>query len=527
MRSNFIDRVRVYAAAGAGGDGCLSFRREKFIEFGGPDGADGGKGGDVWLEASPELTTLLDLARNPHLKGNPGHPGKGGNKTGAAGADVVVRVPLGTVVHVADAGARFEAADLAAPGQRFLAARGGRGGRGNLSFKSRFNTAPRIAEKGEPGKSATLDLEVKLIADVGLVGLPNAGKSTLLARISAARPKIAEYPFTTLFPNLGVVSHKGVQFTAADLPGLIEGAHAGKGLGTEFLRHIERTRMLVHLVDPFGCGGVDAVEDGVRASRPPFGRARAGVDAVRSVKVIEGELGSYSPELSRKPRLLVVNKTDLTGSEAAVKALRARYRKREVLAISAATGAGVAVLLDRVIKELARRPASGCRGPSAAQGPEAGTRSRPEAERPLRHQERCCRQGAQRSVRVAPGFRVKAEGGGRFLLSGPFVERAASMLKTDLPEAVERFQKALKRIGVDRRLRAAGIQEGDTVACGKLEFEWSETPPPSDRLVNRRERRRFRKLARSRPEAERPDRRLEGRGRAGARSRPGTRPKKR
>ncbi|MBI5624577.1 MAG: GTPase ObgE [Elusimicrobia bacterium] len=453
MHSNFIDRVRIYVTGGEGGAGCLSFRREKFIEFGGPNGADGGKGGDVWLEATEDMATLMDVARNPHIEGGAGFPGKGGNKTGAAGADTVVRVPMGTVVHLRHGERKLEVADLCVPGQRYLAAAGGRGGRGNLSFKTKFNTAPRIAEKGEPGKEATLDLELKLIADVGFLGLPNCGKSTLLARISAARPKIADYHFTTLSPNLGAVSHKGVQFTAADIPGLIEGAHEGKGLGIEFLRHVERTRMLIHLVDPFGCGETGVVE---------------------GVRVIEAELAAVSRELSRKPRLLAVNKADLPGFEAGVKALRSRYRKREVLVISAATGQGVAGLLDRVIQTLPKRTPP----PAVGSGP--------------------LETGREAAVRVEPGFRVRAAGEGRFVLSGPFVERAASMLKADLPEAVERFQKALKRIGVDRALRHAGVQEGDYVACGKLEFEWTDIPKALPGLVNRRERAKLRKIRRAR-----------------------------
>ncbi|MBI5882450.1 MAG: GTPase ObgE [Elusimicrobia bacterium] len=453
MHTNFIDRVRVHVAAGPGGDGCLSFRREKFIEFGGPNGADGGKGGDVWFEATADLATLLDVARNPHVKGCQGSPGKGGNKTGAAGEDTVIRVPLGTVIYVRHGERRLEAADLCVQGQRYLAAQGGRGGRGNLSFKTKFNTAPRVAEKGEPGKAFTLDLELKLIADVGFVGLPNAGKSTLLARISAARPKIADYPFTTLSPNLGAVSHKGVEFSAADIPGLIEGAHEGKGLGIEFLRHVERTRILIHLVDPSG---------------------HDGVDAVRGVRIIEAELAAVSSELLRKPRLLVVTKADLPGFEAAVKALKRRYPKREVLVISAATGAGVSALLDRVIKTLPRRstPVPSLSDPRAS--------------------------AVEAAVRVEPGFRVRDAGGGRFVLSGPFVERAASMLKAELPEAVERFQKALKRIGVDRALRHAGIREGDYVACGKLEFEWTEIGKAPPGLINRRERAKLRKILRAR-----------------------------
>lgn len=421
---NFIDRVRIFVSAGSGGDGCLSFRREKFVEFGGPDGGDGGKGGDVYLEASPRLTTLLDFSLRPHVRGDSGAHGKGSNKTGEAGADVVLPVPLGTVIY----GGGQLLADLSVPGQRVLAARGGRGGRGNLSFKSRLRTAPRLCEKGAPGESAVLELELKLLADVGFVGLPNAGKSSLLARISKARPKVADYPFTTLAPHLGVVSHKGVSFVAADLPGLIEGAHAGKGLGLAFLRHAERTRVLVHLVDWAGfCG--KGPEEGLR--------------------VIEAELSSFGAGLARKPRILAVNKMDLPGAREAFKGLAARRRSRRPLLLSAATGEGIETLLDRLIEELSRH--------SLAQAP-------PPAE------------PAPLLVRRPPGFKVEPMGGGVFRLSGAFVERAAAQLDAQLPEAVERFQRALKRIGVDRALKRAGIVEGDAVRCGGLEFEWGDRP---------------------------------------------------
>lgn len=419
----FIDKARIFVSGGNGGNGCLSFHREKYVEFGGPDGADGGRGGDVFLEASPHLTTLLDLARRPHIRARPGTHGKGADKTGETGEDLVVRVPVGTVVYKE----KLMMADLASPGQRLLAAKGGRGGRGNLSFKSRFNTTPRLCEKGEPGEKAVLDLELKLIADVGLVGLPNAGKSTLLSRISEARPKIAEYPFTTLSPNLGVASHKGVSFVAADIPGLIEGAHAGKGLGTEFLRHIERTRVLVHLIDPAGFGSTGALA---------------------GVKLIEKELKSFSRGLMQKLRILAVNKMDLPGSEEVFKKMRARFRGR-VLGLSAATGEGLSGLLDRIILELSRR-----------QEPEVFTGA----------------VSAGGMTRVDPGFEVAPLGGGVFELKGKFVERAAAMLDASLPEAVERFQRALKRIGVDRALRRAGIREADVVRCGGFEFEWTDEP---------------------------------------------------
>jgi GTP-binding protein len=421
---NFIDKVRIFVQAGEGGDGCLSFLREKFMEFGGPNGADGGKGGDVWLEASSHLTTLLGLARRPHIEADPGSNGKGGNKTGIGGPDTVVTVPVGTAVYRD----KVLLADLLRPGERFLAAKGGRGGRGNLSFKARLNTAPRIYEKGEPGEKLELDLELKLLADVGLVGFPNAGKSSLLARISAARPKVADYPFTTLSPNLGVAEHKGVSFVAADIPGLIEGAHEGKGLGIEFLRHVERTRVLVHLIDPAGYGDHDPVA---------------------GVKVIESELKAFGPKLAAKPRLLVVNKMDLPDAAGVYKKVCARYRKPKPLAVSVATGEGLSALLDQVLLALSR---------------DEGTRSLEETV------------PTGQLVKIEQGFTVEAAGGGRFRLRGKFVERAAAMLDGTLPEAVDRFQRALKKIGVDRALHKAGIMDGDFVRCGELEFEWSGAP---------------------------------------------------
>ena len=417
----FIDKVRLFVTAGSGGNGCLSFHREKFIEFGGPNGGDGGRGGSVFLEASPQLTTLLELARRPHIFGRDGSAGKGSGKFGLSGEDTTVLVPAGTVVYRDG----VLLADLAVPGQRVLAAEGGRGGRGNLSFKSRGNTAPRLCERGEPGEKVELAIELKLLADVGLVGFPNAGKSSLLARVSNARPKVADYPFTTLHPNLGVVGHKDRSFVAADIPGLIAGAHQGKGLGTDFLRHIERTRVLVHLVDPAGFGGRD----------PLLG-----------VKDIEAELKAFSPKLAAKPRLLAVNKLDLPEGAEVLRRVKARYPRR-TFGISAATGEGLSPLLDRVILELSRLPPGPASFPGAA--------------------------AEGRTVRMDAGFRVRSLGGGRFELTGRFVLRAAAMLEASLPEAVQRFQLSLKRIGVDRALTRAGIKDGDLVRCGEFEFEWS------------------------------------------------------
>ncbi len=418
---NFIDKVRVHLTAGSGGDGSLSFRREAFLEFGGPNGGDGGKGGDVWLEARSRLTTLMDLHFRPHLEAASGSHGKGSNKTGDSGADVVIPVPVGTVVYKDNA----LVADLHKDGMRWLAAEGGRGGRGNNSFKTKFNTAPRLAEKGAPGQKVSLDLELKLLADVGMVGFPNAGKSSFLARVSRAKPKIADYPFTTLTPNLGVAVHKNASFVVADIPGLIEGAHEGKGLGDQFLRHVERCRVLIHLVDPAGYMNESPLD---------------------GVKTIEKELKGFSARLSTKPKLLVVNKLDLPEGAEVLKAFKKKY-KDKVLGISVATGEGLEELLNRVIEVLAK-----------SDGPVDFTDLTPRED----------------VRKVAVGFTVEPLGGGTWQLRGKFVERASAMLDVTLPEAIYRFQSSLKRIGVDRALKKAGIKKGDKVRCGDFEFEWSD-----------------------------------------------------
>ncbi|MBI4060781.1 MAG: GTPase ObgE [Elusimicrobia bacterium] len=419
---NFIDKVRVFVAAGDGGDGCLSFKHEKYMEWGGPNGGDGGRGGDVWFEAASRLTTLMDLHFRPHVDAGRGGHGKGSHKHGADGDSVVVPVPVGTLVYRDGA----LVADLHKDGQRWRAGEGGRGGRGNWSFKTRLNNAPRLAEKGGPGEKAALDLELKLLADVGLVGFPNAGKSSFLARVSSARPKIAGYPFTTLSPNLGVAYHKHVSFVAADIPGLIEGASEGKGLGVKFLKHVERTRLLIHLVDPAGYMGAEPLE---------------------GIKTIENELKRFNPGLAAKPKLLVLNKMDLPGSDEVLG--RLKKKRRDILAVSVATGAGVDAVLDRVIAELAKH------------------------DGPLHFTERTADDSVRR---VEQGFVVENLGGGRYVLRGKFVERASAMLDVSLPEAINRYQHTLKRIGVDRALKKAGIRSGDRVRCGEFEFEWSDAP---------------------------------------------------
>ena len=320
----FIDEAKIRVKAGDGGNGCVAFRREKFVPRGGPSGGDGGKGGDVVMESSERHNTLVHFRFNPEYKAQRGRHGEGSNRTGREGEEVVLKVPVGTIVYDADTGEKVH--DFSSPDERIVVARGGRGGRGNAQFATSTHQAPREAETGRPGEERSFRLELKLLADVGLVGYPNVGKSTLISRISAARPKIADYPFTTLQPNLGVVvvgkPPEEKSFVVADIPGLIAGAHTGTGLGTQFLRHIERTRLLVHLVDVSDASG-----------RP---------DPVKDVEVILGELESFGARLIEKPMIMVASKIDVASKDKLAK-LRRYCRKQglELFAISAVTGKGI------------------------------------------------------------------------------------------------------------------------------------------------------------------------------------------
>jgi GTP-binding protein len=332
--TSFIDEIDIFVEGGAGGAGCISFRKEKYVPYGGPDGGDGGTGGSVYLEADPALTTLLDFHYRRHYHAERGQHGKGANRHGKGGNDLVLRVPLGTVIAERDTGHAM--ADLTAPGQRVLVAAGARGGRGNARFASATNRAPRRADLGRPGAARWLHLELKLLADVGVIGFPNAGKSTLVSRLSAAKPKVADYPFTTLAPALGIVRVDDERsFVIADLPGLIPGASEGKGLGHQFLRHTERTRVLLHLLDLDPSTGRDPLDD---------------------FRVINAELEAYSPALAEREQLVVVNKIDLPGS-AVTRARIEEFCRAEGLtlhAISAATGAGLADLLRAMVVHLDR-----------------------------------------------------------------------------------------------------------------------------------------------------------------------------
>jgi GTP-binding protein len=334
----FVDEATIYVKAGDGGDGVASFRREKYVPRGGPDGGDGGDGGDVLVIADPNLSTLLDLVSKAEIRAEDGKPGRSRKQHGPNGKDITIRVPIGTVVFDKDTGLKL--LDLAEVGEAVVLAKAGKGGRGNVWFKSSVNRAPTEHEKGRPGQSRRLRLELKIVADVGLIGQPNAGKSTLLSRISAAHPKVAAYPFTTLQPALGIVNTDDYRrFTVADLPGLIKGAHEGKGLGDEFLRHIERTRMLVHLIDAAPADGSDPLDN---------------------YRAIREEIRLHSAELAAKPEIVAANKMDLEGAAEGFERLRKGLDK-EVVRISALTGQGLPELRRRILEmleELWRQPAT-------------------------------------------------------------------------------------------------------------------------------------------------------------------------
>jgi GTPase len=337
----FVDEVDIHIIAGSGGSGCLSFRREKFVPRGGPDGGDGGAGGSVYVTAIATKNTLVDFRFHPEFKARRGQHGQGSNRTGQTAPDLEVTVPIGTLVYDKSEGHSHLIADLAEEGQRVMVARGGRGGRGNARFVSSTNRAPRRTEPGEPGEEKFLHLELKLLADVGLIGFPNAGKSTLISRISAARPKIADYPFTTLAPNLGVVSlSDNRSFVVADVPGLIKGAHEGHGLGDRFLRHVERTKVLLHLVDVSGASGRDPVDD---------------------FDTIQEELQLFSRDLAAKPQIVAANKIDALDDPTALERLTRHVGERSlpVIAISGVRGDRLQELMEAAWRQIALARTSG------------------------------------------------------------------------------------------------------------------------------------------------------------------------
>jgi GTP-binding protein len=424
----FYDEAKIYVKGGDGGDGCVAFRREKYVPHGGPAGGNGGDGGDVVLYVDTHRSTLYHFSRRTHFKAVRGRHGRGSNQHGASGEDVRAAVPPGTMVYDAETGVLL--GDLTEPDQELTVARGGRGGRGNASFASSTDQAPRIAEHGESGEERWLRLELKVLADVGLVGMPNAGKSTLLAATTAARPKIAAYPFTTLQPNLGVVAlDRETEFVMADIPGLIKGAAEGRGLGHEFLRHVERTRMLVHLIDGL-------------SERP-----------LADFAAINAELRAFSEDLAQKPQLVAFNKIDMPQAKQRWPDVEEALESQgyAVMAISALTREGTRELLYRAAEVLAEVPE-----------PEL----EPEGLPVFRLEEDEGRGPARRFTieQVEDGWRV----------SGVAVERLAAMTVWNLDESVRRFQRRLRGMGVTQALREVGVAMGDTVYVGDTELVWEE-----------------------------------------------------
>ena len=407
--------------------GCISFRREKYVPRGGPDGGDGGNGGKVILVATLGMSTLIDLRHNPRQVADNGGHGAGKQRDGADGADRIIKVPVGTIVK--DFATEELLADLTQSDQSIVAARGGIGGKGNSRFKSSTFQAPRVAEKGEPGQEREISLEVKLIADVGLVGYPNAGKSTLLARTSAATPKIASYPFTTLIPNLGVVRIDQEQnFVLADIPGLIEGAHKGSGLGHQFLRHIERTKMLIHVIDL---------------------SAKDGRDPIKDYEQLNLELGHYNPLLTELPQLIALNKIDIPEAEENLARVQTYFGKRKVFSISAITGEGVNALMHQAYRSLQYLEA----------------KARKEAETTITFEEELPPEPRSR-------FDLKITEKG-FVVSGTEPKRAVVMTDMENEQALILLFRKLKKMGVINALTRAGVKEGDTIYIDEIEFTYS------------------------------------------------------
>ena len=428
--SGFIDECQLNVRGGDGGAGCVAFRREAHVAKGGPDGGDGGRGGDVWLVADRNISSLLAFKDHPHRRAHSGVHGQGKKKHGAGADDLIVHVPEGTVVSGLDG---VMLADLVHHGDRWMAAAGGRGGKGNARFLSNLRRAPSFAEQGEVGEERWLNLELKLMADVALVGYPNVGKSTLISRISAAKPKIADYPFTTLEPNLGVVrTDDNVEFVVADIPGLIEGASDGRGLGHRFLRHVERARVLVLLIDL--AGGLD----GTTADDPST-----------QVEVLLSELGAYRPDLLERPRIIVGSRADLVPDALGVAETGGAWVTPDGLepdlVVSAVTGAGLVRLVGRMATEVV-----------AARAVE------PEPDGFVVHRP------------IPEGIRIEREDDGAYRVIGRAAERAVALSDLTNLEALDFAHSRLKKIGVDKALARAGASEGDTVRIGSLSFEYEE-----------------------------------------------------
>ena len=420
----FTDYVKIIVKSGDGGDGAISFRREKYVAAGGPDGGDGGKGGDVYFTVDPDANTLIDFRFKKKFKAESGKSGEGNHRYGKSGDDLYIKVPLGTVIKDAESGKVL--ADLCEKGQTEKVFPGGRGGKGNSHFATSTRQAPHFSQGGEKGIEKEIILELKLLADVGLIGFPNVGKSTFLSVVTSATPKIADYHFTTLEPNLGVVkSEYGDSFVIADIPGIIEGASDGTGLGLQFLRHIERTRLLLHVIDASGVEGRNPVED---------------------FNTINNELKNYSEKLSKRTQIIVANKVDLMQDETAYNELEklAKEKGLAIFKISGVTGQGVKELLDYVSKTLKTLP----------------------KEELVEIEDRKVYELEDKDE-----FTITREDG-MFVVDGPGVQRIMRRVNLEDNESMYYFQKCLEQLGVNQKLKEAGVQEGDTVKVVDWELEW-------------------------------------------------------
>ena len=423
----FVDEVIIKVEAGKGGDGCCAFRREKFVPMGGPYGGNGGHGADIIFKVDEGLHTLLDLRYQKTIKGSNGENGRGKNQHGKGAEPLVVKVPLGTVITDLDTGLIL--ADLSHKDQEEVIAKGGRGGRGNTAFKTQTNTAPDYSENGEEGEKKTLKVEVKMLADVGLVGLPSVGKSTIISCVSKSKPKIAAYHFTTLNPNLGVVkSSDGRSFVLADLPGLIEGASHGEGLGDKFLRHIERTRVIAHVLDMAGSEGRDPYEDFV---------------------LINKELEAFNPKLMQKPMIVIANKMDLEGADEKLKEFKKKV-DLPVFEVSAAMNKGLQVVMDHLADMLDEIPTN-----------------------PLYDESQIESHVLYKFKKEEP-FTITRDDDGTWAITGDEVERIFKMTKFSSDEAVYRFAKRLRRMGIDDKLKELGAEEGDQVRILNFYFDYKD-----------------------------------------------------
>ena len=422
--SMFIDQVNIYVKSGKGGDGMVHFRREKFVPLGGPDGGDGGRGGNLVFEVKSTLNSLSHFHPKQKFAADEGKNGGGSQLSGKSGKDLIIYIPPGTVIYDAETGALL--GDLTDDGQQLIVCKGGRGGRGNQHFATSRNQAPRTAERGEPHEEKVIRLELKLIADIGIIGLPNAGKSTLLSALTNAKPKIGDYPFTTLEPNLGVAKiDDETTVVMADIPGLIEGANEGAGLGHDFLRHIQRTRVLIHMIDGLS------------------------EDPLADYSQINSELSLFDPKLSKKPQVVVINKIDQPDVQEKLKEIQSSFKKKKIEIITASAMARTSTrdILISAYKKLQEIP------PEELE----------EEALPIYKPD------------VDPNqYEIKREDGEKWRVYGVAIERAAKMTYWEHHGSVRRFQRLMEKLGVDKSLREAGVEEGHTVYVGDFELEWQE-----------------------------------------------------